>query len=204
MKLKDFTFYGCDVETTSLDHTKGDIIEISFYRLNDDVQKTWYLRAVNVDNIETGALEVNSHLYEEITWQTKEGKLKYKDPKKALIEIDKFFMEDNSTSDTRFIIGHNITIFDIPYIKEMYKRYDMSDSYPFGIHFFDTMQLQKYEDMKAGFFNQDGYSLATTIKRHGVKNDKAHSALADTKATVETFLKMILGERWKEGFSALK
>ena len=37
----------------------------------------------------------------------------------------------------------------------------------------------------------ESYSLSSLIKKHGIKNQKAHSAAADTKATQELFLKQI-------------
>lgn len=38
----------------------------------------------------------------------------------------------------------------------------------------------------------EGYSLANLVKKYGVKNDKAHTAEADVKATKEVFEKQVI------------
>jgi DNA polymerase III alpha subunit (gram-positive type) len=37
----------------------------------------------------------------------------------------------------------------------------------------------------------EGYSLSKLVKKYGVKNERAHSAAADTKATKEVFMKQV-------------
>ncbi len=54
------SLYVADTETTSLD-IRGDIIEISFLRISDGEQKTWYLKAIHEDQISEEALEINQH-----------------------------------------------------------------------------------------------------------------------------------------------
>ena len=69
--MNDFVFYVCDTETTSLDNSVGDIIELSLFRLSDNVQKTWCLKPLNFDGIDMGALKVNGHKYDDITHKQK-------------------------------------------------------------------------------------------------------------------------------------
>ena len=48
----------------------------------------------------------------------------------------------------------------------------------------------------------EGYSLNNLIKKYGVKNDKAHTAAADVKATKEVLMKQI--EAFKKALASVK
>jgi DNA polymerase III alpha subunit (gram-positive type) len=52
------------------------------------------------------------------------------------------------------------------------------------------MVLELFFDFCKGQF-AEGYSLGQIIKKYGVKNEKAHSAAADVKATKEVFEKQV-------------
>ena len=84
----DYVIYVGDTETTGLDSRLNDVIELSLCRLTDGEQKTWCLRPINPGNIDQGALRVNGHKIEDLTGQTKEGREKYLDPNKVIIEIE--------------------------------------------------------------------------------------------------------------------
>jgi DNA polymerase III alpha subunit (gram-positive type) len=185
--------YVCDVETTNIDYDLGDIIEISLKRLTDNAHKTWYLKAINIENIDMGALKVNGHKYEDITWKTFEGRQKYLEPAHQLIEIEKFILEDNSSQEWRLVVGHNVSGFDIPYIKSLYKRNKCMDQYPFGIRAFDTMQIEMFAEFAKDPHNVPNisFSLSSRTKEYGLKNEKAHSAEMDVKVTADYFLAVL-------------
>jgi len=190
--------YVIDTETTNLDYDKGDIIELSVFRLTDSVQKTWYIKPLSIEHIQPDALRVNGHQLDDILWKTKAGRDKYKEPASVLIELERFFLDDDARTDDRILVGHNVTAFDLPYLKSMYKKNNCMDSFPFGMRYLDTLQLEFFLNFAKDpvFASQAGYSLAASLKKYGLKNEKAHSAEFDTKATAQLF--QCLLDKYKE------
>lgn len=187
--MNNYSFYVLDTETTGLKSAKHSPIEISLIRLPDGLQKTWRLKAIDADNIDDGALRVNGHKREDITWITKVGRDTYLEPSKVLVDIENFVMEDGVSADRRFLIGQNVS-FDKDMLEKLWDKCEASDSFPFGRRTLDTMIIELFIDFCKGEF-ADNYSLAAITKKHGIKNSKAHSAEADTLATKEVFLKQV-------------
>jgi DNA polymerase III alpha subunit (gram-positive type) len=176
-----FEIYICDTETTGLDYVDNCPIEISIIRFSTGQQKTWKLKALNEDKINLGSLKINGHKLEDITNQTKFGKETYLDPKSVIIDIENWLMEDNLSLEERVIAGHNVD-FDKNMLKFLWKKLDSIDSFPFGRRSLDTFQIEFFLDYVNNNL-KDSYSLASLLKNYGIKNEKAHSAEADTKAT---------------------
>lgn len=189
--IKNFHYqlFVCDTETTGLDPYQNDIIELSLLRLNDEVQKTWHIKPINVSNISTDALRVNGHKLEDITHQTKYGKDTYQDPHKVIVEIENWIMESGASREDVMLIGQNIA-FDKNMLEQLWKKCNADDSFPFGRRILDTMQFEVLMDL-AKETKSESYSLSSIIKKYGIKNDKAHTAAADVKATKELFIKQI-------------
>src|ERR1035437_8023971 len=97
----DYKFYCCDSETTGLSSVKNDIIELSIYRLSDDVQKTWTIEPVSIENIELGALRVNGHKLDDLKLLTKFGRDTYREPKEVIVEIENWLQEDGVPAESR-------------------------------------------------------------------------------------------------------
>ena len=188
--MKNYQFYFCDVETTGLFPHKHDILEISLIRLKDGEQKTWNLKPINPETIDLGALKINGIKLEDITHQTKFGRETYLDPNKTIVEIENWLMEDEVPAEDRFLIGQNIGRFDMPFLEQLWMKCNSHDSFPFGRRIIDTMVIELFHDFCKGEF-AEGYSLSNFCKKYGVKNDKSHTAAADTKATKEVFLKQV-------------
>lgn len=187
--MNNYIFYVTDTETTSLDNRVGDVIELSLYRLSDDIQKTWLLKPLSPDNIDDTALRINGHKKEDLLHQTKFGRDNYIDPHKVIVDIENWIVEDGVPATNRCLIGHNAA-FDKDYLEQLWIKCNSKDSFPFGRRYLDTMIMQLYIDICDE--NMDtGYSLNNLTKKYGVKNEKAHSAAADTKATKEVFEKQI-------------
>lgn len=193
----NFTFYVADIETTGLDSHLHDVIEFSLYRLgaNEDVaQKTWCLKPLNPDNIDPASLKINGHKLEDLLHKTKEGRERYLDPNQVLVEIENWLAEDGFPAENRFLIGQNIA-FDKERLEQLWIKCNSKDSFPFGRRLMDTMQIELFVDyvrtvMGIGEFAM-GYSLKNFVKKYGIKNEKAHSAAADVKATKEVFEKQV-------------
>lgn len=187
--MDNYVFYVADSETTGLDDRVQDIIELSIYRLSDETQKTWFLKPLNPDNMQDAALRINGHKKEDLLHQTKFGRETYLDPSKVIIEIENWMMEDGVPATHRILVGHNVS-FDRSFMEQLWIKCESKDSFPFGRKYLDTMVVELFLDVCKGQM-AEGYSLNNLNKKYGVKNEKAHSAAADTKATRESFGKQV-------------
>lgn len=184
--MNKFEIYVLDCETTGLNYIKNEPVEISIYRLSDSEQRTWDLKPINVDTISEDALRVNGFKLDDLLGRTKEGKEKYKDPSKILVDIENWLSDDFMPSENRIICGHNSN-FDKMMLEELWKKCNSYETFPFNKKYaLDTMQIEFFMDFCKNDFGE-GYSLGWLTKKHGIKNEKAHSAAADVKATVELF-----------------
>jgi len=185
----EYVIYIVDVETTGLDDRVNDVIELSIHRLTDDVQKTWCLRPFNPSAIEADSLRINGHKKEDILHQTKEGRERYLDPNKVIIEVENWVMEDGVPTTQRILAGQNCS-FDKSFLEQHWIKGNSKDSFPFGRRMLDTMQIEFFLDLCRGKM-AEGYSLNNLTKKYGLKNEKAHSAAADVKVTKDVLLKQI-------------
>ena len=188
----NFSFYITDIETTGLHITNCEVIELSLYRLipeSEEAQKTWCLKANTPETIEPAALRINGHKIEDITHKTKEGRERYLEPSAAIIEVENWLAEDGLPAEKRVLIGQNVS-FDKDRLEQLWIKCNSKDSFPFGRRSMDTMQVELFFDFCGGEF-AEGYSLNNLVKKYGVKNEKAHTAAADTMATKLVFEKQV-------------
>jgi len=185
----DYIIYVCDCETTNLDNRIGDIIEVSFHRLTDNIQKTWCIKPINTNGIDKDALRINGHKKEDLLHQTKEGQERYLDPVKAMIEIENFVMDDGVPNTQRILAGQNIN-FDKDFLEQHWIKCDAKDSFPFGRRTLDIMTIQFFMDLCKGEL-MEGYNLNAIGKKYGLKNEKSHTAAADVKVTKDVLLEQI-------------
>jgi len=187
-----YVIYVADVETTGLDSRLNDVIELSLYRYGADVdaaQRTWLLKPTNPENIEVEALRINGHKLEDLKHETLTGRQLYLEPSKVLVEVENWVAEDGVTTANRVLCGQNIA-FDKDMLEQLWRKCNAKDTFPFGRRFVDTMQIEFFLDWCKGQM-AEGYSLSNLTKKYGVKNEKAHSATADVKATKEVFDKQV-------------
>jgi DNA polymerase III epsilon subunit-like protein len=185
----NFSFYVTDIETTGLDSHLHDIIELSMYRLSDDAQKTWCIKPLNFETIDPASLRINGHKLEDITHKTKEGRERYMEASAAIIDIENWMADDGLPAEKRFLIGQNVG-FDKDRLEQLWIKLGSKDSFPIGRRMIDTMVMELFFDYCKGDF-AEGYSLKNLVKKYGVKNEKAHTAAADVKATKEVFDKQV-------------
>lgn len=187
--MSQYQIYVCDCETTGLDSRENDVIEISMYRLMDDVQKTWCLKPFNINKIDAAALRINNHKLDDLLHQTKFGRETYLDPNKIIIEIENWIMEDGVPSTNRVMCGQNI-FFDKDMLEQLWIKCNSKESFPFGRRYLDTMVIEFFLNYCEDSV-MEGYSLSNLTKKYAIKNSKAHSAAADTLATKEVFEKQV-------------
>jgi DNA polymerase III epsilon subunit-like protein len=185
-----FELYVVDCETTGLNFSTNDPIEISIYRLSTDAQKTWWLKPLNFDTISTDALRVNGHKIEDLKGQTKEGREKYGIPAKIIVDIENWLLEDGVSSDDRILVGHNIS-FDKNMLLSLWNKCNSPGTFPFNEKYsLDTMSIEFFNNYCRNEVSL-GYSLSVLTKKYGIKNEKAHSAADDVRATVALFRKQV-------------
>jgi DNA polymerase III alpha subunit (gram-positive type) len=185
----EYIIYVCDVETTGLNSHLHDVIELSLLRLSDGAQKTWCFKPFSIENIDMGALRVNGHKLEDLKHETKYGRETYLDPVKTIIDVENWVMEDGLRTENRHLCGQNIA-YDKGMLDQHWIKANSKDSFPFGRRLMDTMQMEFFFDWCKGSM-AEGYSLNNLTKKYGIKNEKAHSAAADVKATKEVFEKQV-------------
>jgi DNA polymerase III epsilon subunit-like protein len=157
--------------------------------LYDGCQKTWKIKPFNESTIDSGALRVNGHKLEDLLHQTKFGRDNYKKASDVLVEVENWLLEDNVSSEFRLLVGQNIN-FDKSMLEQLWLKCDSKDTFPFGRRTMDTMMIEFFLDWCKNTI-AEGYSLNNLTKKYGVKNEKAHTAEADVKATKEVFEKQI-------------
>jgi DNA polymerase III epsilon subunit-like protein len=192
-----YVFYVADIETTGLDSHAHDVIELSLLKLGatgDDAQKTWCFKPLNPDTIDAEALRINGHKLDDLLHKTREGRERYIDPSTAIVDVENWLADDGFPAEKRFLIGQNIG-FDKDRLEQLWLKCNAKGSFPFGRRLMDTMYIELFIDfckqtLGIGDF-AEGYSLKNLGKKYGVKNDKAHTAAADTKATKEIFDKQV-------------
>jgi len=188
----NYVFYVADIETTGLDSHIHDVIELSLSRIGDsseNAQKTWCFKPISPDKIDMGSLKVNGHKLEDLLHKTKEGRERYLDPNLAIVDVENWLSEDGVPAEKRFLIGQNIG-FDKDRLEQLWIKCNSRDSFPFGRRLMDTMMNELFFDFCRGQF-AEGYGLNALVKKYGVKNEKAHTAAADVKATKEVFEKQV-------------
>jgi DNA polymerase III alpha subunit (gram-positive type) len=185
-----YELYVVDSETTGLSYLKNEPIEISIYRLSTNEQRTWFLRPINLDHISNDALRVNGAKLEDLQGKTKEGREKYNEPSKVLVEIENWLAEDMMASEDRIMTGQNVQ-FDKLMLESLWDKCGAIETFPFNKKYIiDTMQIAFMIDYVQQT-SSEGYSLYALTKKYGIKNEKAHSSESDVKATVCVFNKLV-------------
>lgn len=185
-----YELYVLDTETTGLDPMDHSPVEISILRISNKKQKTWHLKPLNTDSISTDALRVNGLNLEDLLGNTKEGREKYQDPSKVLVEIENWLMDDFTTANDRIMVGHNVS-FDKIMLEFLWKKCNSHETFPFSRRYgIDTFQLEFFLDLCKNE-SSSGYSLNAVTKKYGIINVKAHTAAADVMATAAVFDKQI-------------
>lgn len=183
-----FELYCLDTETTGLDNSTNEIIELSIHRFSSGETKTWCLKSRNIESISTEALRVNGHKLDDLKHLTVQGRERYHDPAKVIAEVENWMLEDGMSDGDRVLVAQNPT-FDMSFLQRLWKQEGCEATFPFGPRPFtiDTREIALFIDLLEGT-RSEYYNLGSLIKRYGIKNSKAHSAESDTLATKELFL----------------
>lgn len=157
-----------DTETTGLVPSEHGIVELG--AIIEGNPTKLFSRICNPGDVvyDPKALEVNGISMEEIQSRPSINDM--------LREFDQYVY------DRAMIAGHNVAGFDIPFLKEAYKRAGMK--WRFHYHCLDTMIMA--EGLKYwGLLETRSVSLQALLTKFGIDPGDAHRAMDDIKATRE-------------------
>lgn len=182
-----YVIYIVDTETTGQDPEEHDVIEVSFWRLSDDNQKTWCIKAMNPETITEKALYINKHKREDILHHSQYGRETYLEPVDAIEEIEAWIMDDDATVEERAFVGHNPE-FDFNFLKKLWEKAGSPNTFPFKPFIIDTLMLTRLIDLCTGK-RRPRYNLGSLVKDFKITKVTAHRAAGDTKMTKDLFVK---------------
>lgn len=193
--------YITDTETTGMDPEKHEIIEYSSCRLRIESakniikeQKTWCIKPINVKDIDKGALAVNNHKLEDLLHQTEYGRETYRPLDEVIPEIELWMSEDDVSVIDRLLVGQNIKTFDMPFIKNAWKKSGSLETLPFDFErdrcALDTLDIVKFIDLCSGK-RRKFMNLSALVKDFHIKKAKAHRAEGDVQMTTDLLIKIL-------------
>ena len=178
MKGKRLAFV--DLETTGINPYKHEIIEIGCLIAKQNERNEWVVTEefefkVKPEHIETAqadALRINH--YNEADWMFAHSQ------SEALKTL-------SQKCDGCVMVGQNVS-FDYAFLATKFGEYNITD--PFFYAKLDTISLAYMRFRKDA--EMTSFTLRELCERLGIKNEKAHTALADIRATYEVFKKLMV------------
>lgn len=177
-----------DVETTGLDSTNNDILQLGMVirQGHEQMRKTicMSMRPYNLASVQDQALEVTGFSRERIAhWP--DPTIQYNDLIDTLSEVvDKY-----DPKDKIYLIGYNNHRFDDGFMRQWAKK--AGDKYGFGSFFWrETIDVLDLFDLAVATGRLErlpNRKLVTVSEALNVKLDKAHDALEDVLATVAIY-----------------
>jgi DNA polymerase-3 subunit epsilon len=183
-----------DTETTGLDPSQNDIVQIAGKIIIDNDEKeefNLFCQPHSFENISEKALETNGFTIEKLK--------SFPDPTSVYAELDKMFSKyiDRYNKSDKFIpCGQNVR-FDVNFLSEYWRKCGNNYFFSFvGAASLDTMQLAVMLEMKKGKKIFSSYKLEILfLTLFGSDMEKAHDALADIEATI-----LVSRELWSQLF----
>lgn len=173
MKKHNFAFI--DIEATGLNLLNHEIIEIGCVLTTSNLEVIeefeLKIKPEHIENADPVALKVNH--YNEKDWEHSYG----------LEEAMKIFSQ--KVKDC-IMVGHNVS-FDAGFLEYTFNKIQMANTLHY--HKLDTISIAW-----AKFHNEpdvEHYSLREMCLRFDIKNERAHTALSDARATFELYKKLM-------------
>jgi len=165
-----------DIETTGLSLMEHEIIEIGCIITDSSLQMVEEFELkIKPEHIKTAdpiALKINH--YDPKDWQSAI----------SLKEAIKIFADK---TENTIMVGHNIT-FDASFLDKAFYDTGIKKKF-FHYHLLDTVSIafvKLYENEEI-----DRFTLHELCKHFNIKNEKEHTALSDTRATLELYKKLM-------------
>lgn len=175
-------FYILDTETTGLDASVHETVQISIIRTSDRVQITRNIKALYPERADIKALE--------ITNKTRDDLLKGSSREEVVDLFTKFLEEDGLTPEHRCIAAHNSS-FDYRFINALWTSVDKI----FPAHLWlCTKELSRLYAKKQGIAKPK-LTLKASMELTGVKSIPiSHTAVNDTQNTFFLWEKLMASD----------
>lgn len=173
MRKHNFAFI--DIETTGLNLKKNEVIEIGCVLTTPELEVIeefeLKIKPERIENADPVALKVNH--YNEKDW---ENSYDLKEGMEILVE----------KTQNCIMVGHNVS-FDAGFLEYSFNKTQIINKMHY--HKLDTVsivwaKLHREPDL-------DHFSLRELCERFGIKNERAHSALPDARATFLLYKKLM-------------
>lgn len=173
MRKHNFAFI--DIETTGINLLTHEIIEIGCVITTEDLKVIeefeLKIKPRNIEDADPVALKVNH--YNEKDW-------------KSAIDLPKGMKTLSGKVKECIMVGHNIA-FDAGFLEYAFNKTGISNTMHY--HKLDTVsvawaKMHRIPDMER-------FSLRELCERFGIKNERAHSALSDARATYMLYKKLM-------------
>lgn len=174
-------FLAIDTETTGLDATKNQIIDICLllidgeFEIKDELHVFAFPDADAI--IEPGAVKVNGYAPE--LWREK-GAL----TQAAMFEEVYKFVKNYKKLK---LIAHNV-VFDGAFLKQLFEKHCGPDKIPYNkimdYHSLDTMGISMFLDYVQTGKARKSYRLASLTSDYGIEHSEAHTARSDIHSTI--------------------
>lgn len=181
LSLLDRPLIFIDTETTGLDASKHEIIELAIIRVEPNGQEytyQWYIRPERLEDAEAKALEINKYHERKALWDEKG--VSFRDIADQVADIVR----------EGVFAGHNVS-FDVDFLNQAYKRAGMQVRLPY--HKVDTVTLAYTHLVPLGLKR---LSLDTVREFMGWSKENAHSALQDAKDAKKLFNMTTKNRMW--------
>lgn len=181
--MKEHNLAFVDVETTGTDFDKHEIIELALIVVRQIEREgkgpkielvgewEWKIKPERIENAEEEALRING--YNEVDWM-------FAAPLKAVME------DFNKKAASSTFVSHNL-VFDYNFVAKAYQKTGVENNMHYSK--LDTISIafaRLYDAPQA-----DKFSMKFLCELLKVENTKAHTALADTRALVEVYKKLM-------------
>ena len=166
-KYFEGTYVVFDLETTGLEASKEEIIEIGACKIVDG----------RIDEVFSTFVKPTRHIPKEITELTGIDDDMVKDAPTINYVLPDFYKFCYGST----MVGHNVS-FDIGFIHAISKKL----AYNFDNQLLDTIEIARSK--LPGLKN---YKLGTVVERLGIVLDNAHRAINDATATAKVFIKLM-------------
>ncbi|MFZ1019845.1 MAG: 3'-5' exonuclease [Minisyncoccia bacterium] len=173
MRKHNFAFI--DIETTGLNLIQNEIIEIGCVLATPTLEMIEEfeikIKPEHIENADKAALKVNH--YQESDWESAYG----------LEKAMKLFSE--KVKDC-IMVGHNVA-FDAGFLEYAFNKTKLMNTMHY--HKLDTVSIAWAKFHKDS--EVEHFSLRELCARFGIKNERAHSALPDARASFELYKKLM-------------